>query len=107
VALEDAWSILKAGAHCHADAVILPNNAPFGYQIKCPICDSGPHTVQDKNAADRCNHADSPCGHTLRIDPNKPCKGGCERGGEKQPEKTEEPPPEEGIDYSEFMGRDW
>ena len=56
-----------------ADAIIVPNPFPFGYMVNCPVCESGPHLIRDKASADACNHAYPPCGHVLRIDPDKPC----------------------------------
>ena len=56
-----------------ADAIMVPNPLPFGYMVNCPVCESGPHLIRDKASADACNHAYPPCGHVLRIDPDKPC----------------------------------
>ena len=58
---------------CVADAIITVNEVPWGTQIiaECPLDGfKGEINPADEDA---CNHIYPPCGHVLRINPNKPC----------------------------------
>lgn len=55
------------------DAIITVNEVPWGTQIiaECPF--DGTKGAIDSSMEDACNHIYPPCGHVLRINPDKPC----------------------------------
>ena len=55
------------------DAIITINEVPWGTQIiaECPF--DGTKGGVDPWMEDACNHIYPPCGHVLRINPDKPC----------------------------------